>query len=78
MAASPPLAGFRIRGQPAAVEAVQAMLRAGMPHALLLVGAPGVGKGTLAEDITAALLCQAGDPGTGPTQTGADVEGHAA
>jgi len=66
MAASPPLAGFRIRGQPAAVEAVQAMLRAGMPHALLLVGAPGVGKGTLAEDITAALLCQAPDPGERP------------
>jgi DNA polymerase-3 subunit delta' len=53
--------GFRTRGQPAAVDAVLAMLRRGMPHALLLAGPNGVGKGTLAEDIAAALLCQAED-----------------
>jgi DNA polymerase III subunit delta' len=34
------------------------MLGSGMPHAILLAGPPGVGKGTLAEDIAAALLCR--------------------
>jgi len=45
------------------------MLRGGMPHALLLAGAPGVGKGTLAEDIAAALLCLEPDPGLRPDRT---------
>jgi DNA polymerase III delta' subunit len=52
----------RTRGQPAAVEAVLAMLRGGMPHALLLVGPSGVGKSTLADDIAAGLLCRFEDP----------------
>jgi hypothetical protein len=36
--------GFRTAGQPAAVGAVRAMLAARVPHALLLVGPPSVGK----------------------------------
>ena len=67
--ASPPAGGFRTRGQAAAVDAVRAMLRAGMPHAVLLAGAPGVGKGTLAEDLAAALLCLEPDPGARPDRT---------
>ncbi len=61
--------GFRTRGQPAATEAVAAMLFAGMPPALLLVGAPGVGKATLAEDVAAALLCRVPDPAARPCRT---------
>jgi len=64
--ASPPSGGYRTQGQPAAVDAVRAMLRGGMPHALLLAGAPGVGKGTLADDIAAALLCLEPDPALRP------------
>ena len=67
--ATPPGGGFRTRGQPVAVDAARAMLRGGMPHALLLAGAPGVGKGTLAEDIAAALLCIAPDPALRPDRT---------
>jgi len=67
--ATPPGGSFRTRGQPVAVDAARAMLRGGMPHALLLAGAPGVGKGTLAEDIAAALLCIAPDPALRPDRT---------
>jgi hypothetical protein len=49
----------RTRGQPAALDAVRAMLASGLPHAILLVGPASVGKTTLALDITAALLCTA-------------------
>ena len=58
--------GFRTRGQPAAVDAVRSMLRVGMPHAILLAGPAGVGKGTLADDIAAALLCLDPDPARRP------------
>ncbi len=49
--------GARTRGQPAALGAVRAMLRSGVPHAILLTGPAGVGKTTLALDLAAALLC---------------------
>ena len=35
-----------------------------MPHALLLAGPPGIGKGALAEQLAAALLCL--EPGAEP------------
>ena len=69
VAALPSSGGFRTRGQAVAVDAVRAMLRGGMPHALLLAGAPGVGKGTLAEDIAAALLCLEPDPALRPDRS---------
>ena len=58
--------GFRTRGQPPAVAAARAMLRGGIPHALLLTGPAGVGKSTLADDIAAALLCQDPHPARHP------------
>ncbi|HEY7524518.1 MAG TPA: hypothetical protein VH720_12785 [Candidatus Limnocylindrales bacterium] len=54
------------RGQPTALDALGAMLRSSVPHALLLVGPPGVGKATLALDLAAALLCTAPDPAARP------------
>ena len=64
-----PAAEFRTRGQPAALDAVRSMLLAGMPHAVLLAGPAGVGKGTLAEDVAAALLCLAPEPSMRPDRT---------
>jgi len=57
---------FATRGQPAAIGAVERMLRVGAPQALLLVGQPSVGKTTLALDLAAGLLCQADEPGLRP------------
>ena len=54
------MAGFRTRGQPAALAAIQRYVRSGSaPHALLLVGPARVGKTTLALDLAAGLLCRA-------------------
>jgi DNA polymerase III delta' subunit len=60
------MAGFLTRGQPAAIRQVTAMIAAGLPHALLLVGPRSVGKTTLAMDIAAAELCLAVDPADRP------------
>lgn len=46
--------------------AVAAMIRGRAPHAVLLVGAQGVGKTTLAMDLAAGLLCAADDAATRP------------
>ena len=61
-----PADGFRTRGQPVAVAAARAMLRGGIPHALLLTGPAGIGKSSLADDIAAALLCRDPDPARHP------------
>ena len=60
--------GARTRGQPAALRAIEAMVRGPVPHAVLLVGPDGVGKTTLALDLAAGLLCTA-EPGTRPCRT---------
>ena len=51
---------FRTRGHPAAIAALaRAIATERPPHALLLAGAPGVGKSTVALDLAAGLLCHA-------------------
>ena len=64
-AESPLVDRARTRGHPAALAAIDAMIRAEPPHALLLSGPGGVGKTTLALDLAAGLLCLA-DPGERP------------
>jgi DNA polymerase III subunit delta' len=54
------------RGHPAAAAAVQAMISVQAPHAIVLAGAPGSGKTTLALDLAAGLLCDAPDPADRP------------
>jgi len=49
-----------------ATAAVATMIRGRAPHAVLLVGAEGVGKTTLALDLAAGLLCTADDPAARP------------
>ena len=63
------MAGFVTRGQPAAIRQVSAMIAAGLPHALLLVGPRSVGKTTLALDIAAAQLCMTADPAGRPCRS---------
>jgi DNA polymerase-3 subunit delta' len=54
------------RGHPAAAAAVQAMVAGRAPHAVVLAGAPGSGKTTLALDLAAGLLCDASEPSDRP------------
>lgn len=61
--------GFLTVGQPAAVEAVRAMLGGSVPHAILLTGPASVGKHALALDLAAALLCTGADGGERPCGT---------
>lgn len=60
-----PSSAFQVRGHDAAIERLRSLLEGEPPHALLLVGPAGVGLGTLARDVAAALLCAA------PTNGGA-------
>jgi DNA polymerase-3 subunit delta' len=63
---APGRARWSTRGQPSALAAVARMVAGPTPHAVLLVGPPAVGKTTLAEDLAAALLCEASDIGDRP------------
>ncbi|MET1231980.1 MAG: hypothetical protein ABWY52_03910 [Candidatus Limnocylindrales bacterium] len=57
------MAGFRTRGQPAALEIVaRAVASQRPPSALLVAGPARAGKTTLALDLAAGLLCLAEDP----------------
>jgi DNA polymerase-3 subunit delta' len=58
--------GARTRGHPTALGAIGAMIRGPAPHAVLIVGPPGVGKATLAGDLAAGLLCTATEAAAGP------------
>ncbi len=54
------------RGHDAAVAAIATWGRAGVPHAILVVGPTSVGKSTLARDLAAALLCTSAPDGPVP------------
>ena len=61
------MAGFRTRGQPAALAVVaRAVASQRPPSAILIAGPPRAGKTTLALDLAAGLLCLADDPGLRP------------
>ena len=58
---------LRTRGQASASAAVErAIASERPPHAVLMVGPPGVGKTTLGLDLAAGLLCLAEDPADRP------------
>ena len=61
--------GFATVGQPSAVAVVRAMLATRVPHAILLVGPPSVGKLSLATDLAAALLCNGATGADRPCRT---------
>jgi DNA polymerase III, delta subunit len=54
------------RGHPAAAAAIQAMIAGWTPHAIVIAGASGIGKTTLALDLAAGLLCDAADAADRP------------
>jgi DNA polymerase-3 subunit delta' len=65
-----PRARFRTRGHPLALAGVQrAIIQGHAPQAILIVGAAGVGKTTLATDLAAGLMCAAADPRDRPCGT---------
>jgi DNA polymerase III delta' subunit len=60
---------FVTRGQSAALATVRLWLASHVPHAILIVGPPSVGKTTLALDLAAGLLCVATDPESRPCRS---------
>jgi len=60
---------FLTRGHDRAVDAVRRMIRGGPPHALLIGGAAGIGKTTLAFDLAAGLLCDDPDSARRPCRS---------
>ena len=63
------LARAETRGHPAAVAVLADWLPDRVPHAILVSGPASVGKTTLALDLAAALLCDAGDPESRPCRS---------
>ena len=64
------MAGFRVRGQPAALDIVaRAVVSERPPNAILIAGPERVGKTTLALDLAAGLLCLAEEPTERPCRS---------
>ena len=58
--------GWITRAGPATLAAAAAVIEGAAAHAVLIVGPPGVGKATLADDLGAGLLCLAPNPADRP------------
>jgi DNA polymerase-3 subunit delta' len=52
--------------EPCRLTIATALAQGRLPHALLLTGLPGLGKGVLADVIARQLLCEAATPASGP------------